>query len=389
MRRVALSEIAELIDYGVTASANAEPVGPKFLRITDIQDGIVNWDTVPFCEGDDRKLRASRLAVGDIVFARTGATTGKSFLIRSCPERAVFASYLIRVRPSKAVHPEFLAQFFDSQGYWDQITLKSAGAAQPGVNASKLADLEVPLPPLEEQKRIAAILDQADALRRLRAHALDRLNGLGQAIFHEMFGDVALNSKGFPMGTVGDLAAETQYGTSEKAGDVGQFPVLRMNNLTYDGRMDLSSLKYMDLKAGDIAKHTVTAGDMLFNRTNSPELVGKTAVYRGKEPVAFAGYLVRLRANDGGNTDYISAVLNSSYGKSTLRGMCKSIIGMANINAKELCKIRLPLPPRDLQDEFAERLEKIEMRRSIFEVAFSNKNALFSSLQNRAFRGDL
>lgn len=242
---------------------------------------------------------------------------------------------------------------------------------------------------MEEQKRIAAILDQADALRRLRARALTRLNALGQAIFHEMFGDIAQNSKGFPMGTVGDLAAETQYGTSEKAGEDGAFPVLRMNNLTYDGRMDLSSLKYMDLKAGDISKHTVVSGDMLFNRTNSPELVGKTAVYRGEKPVAFAGYLVRLRANADGNTDYISAVLNSGYGKSTLRGMCKSIIGMANINAKELCKIRLPLPPRDLQDAFAARLADVELVRPSFDTAIAESNILFSSLQHRAFRGEL
>ncbi len=289
------------------------------------------------------------------------------------------------LRPRACVDIRFLTRVLENYDIRPFISGTTRGKLTKG-QAEKI---EIPLPPLEEQKRIAAILDQADALRRLRARALDRLNALGQAIFHEMFGDVALNTKGFAMGVVGDLTEETQYGTSEKAGEVGLIPVLRMNNLTYDGRISLASLKYMDLKAGDVAKHTVMSGDLLFNRTNSPELVGKTAVYRGEAQMAFAGYLVRLRANASGHTDYISAVLNSGYGKSTLRSMCKSIIGMANINAKELCKIRLPIPPRDLQDAFAERLAKVELSRPSFDAAMAESKALFTSLQNRAFRGEL
>lgn len=187
MKRVSLGEIADLIDYGVTASANLEAVGPKFLRITDIQNGTVNWDVVPYCEADPSKLASSALRAGDIVFARTGATTGKSFLVADCPDRAVFASYLIRVRPGKRAHPPFLSQFFQSSDYWDQISLKAVGAAQPGVNASKLQELTIPFPDLPEQRRIAAILDGADALRAKRRAALARLDEMAQAIFVEMF----------------------------------------------------------------------------------------------------------------------------------------------------------------------------------------------------------
>lgn len=91
--KVALQEIAESVSYGVTASACNEPVGPKFLRITDIQDDQVCWDNVPWCKCDSKESESSRLKTGDIVFARTGATTGKSFLIRNCPDNSVFASY--------------------------------------------------------------------------------------------------------------------------------------------------------------------------------------------------------------------------------------------------------------------------------------------------------
>jgi type I restriction enzyme S subunit len=147
---VLLGEISESIDYGVTASAEKNPVGPKFLRITDIQDGKVDWAGVPWCSCPERIAEKSRLRPGDIVFARTGATTGKSFLIRSCPDNSVFASYLIRVRLRMIADPGYISYFFQSQTYWSQIAGSSRGAAQPGVNATSLGALQIPLPPLEE-----------------------------------------------------------------------------------------------------------------------------------------------------------------------------------------------------------------------------------------------
>jgi type I restriction enzyme S subunit len=153
-----LGELAATIDYGVTASASTQRIGPQFLRITDIQDNRVNWATVPFCECDSGTARRAKLAPGDIVFARTGATTGKSFWIRECPDDAVFASYLIRVRPGASVLPAYLSEFFQSAGYWAQVRSMAEGAAQPGVNASKLASLKVPLPPAGVQQGMANVV---------------------------------------------------------------------------------------------------------------------------------------------------------------------------------------------------------------------------------------
>jgi type I restriction enzyme S subunit len=155
----ALGEIAASVDYGLTASATPVPGGPKFLRITDIQDDHVDWNSIPFCKATDQEEKENSLAPGDIVFARTGATTGKSFLVRNCPERAVFASYLIRVRPSDQIDAVYLSKFFQSENYWSQIRKSARGAAQQGVNSTVLKELNVPFPPLEEQRRIAAIID--------------------------------------------------------------------------------------------------------------------------------------------------------------------------------------------------------------------------------------
>src|SRR5207237_2517723 len=119
--RVPLRDIADSITYGVTASASLEERGPKFLRITDIQNGHVEWESVPWCECDQKEASAAQLKTGDIVFARTGATTGKSFLIRECPPSTVFASYLIRVRLGREAEPQYVSHFFQTQDYWSQI----------------------------------------------------------------------------------------------------------------------------------------------------------------------------------------------------------------------------------------------------------------------------
>ena len=145
--------------YGYTESASQEQIGPKFLRITDIQNGIVNWDDVPFCKISDNDFDRYAVSKNDIMVARTGATTGKSYLIVDDVE-AVFASYLIRIKIKSAkLLPQYLYFFLQSQMYWSQITEFSAGIAQPGVNAKKLKQIVLPIPAVPEQTEIVRILD--------------------------------------------------------------------------------------------------------------------------------------------------------------------------------------------------------------------------------------
>lgn len=156
--QVRVGDISKSIQYGYTASASDAPAGAKMLRITDIQNGVVNWGTVPFCEIDELNRLKFSLEPGDIVFARTGGTVGKSFLIRRVPEPAVFASYLIRVSVSPTIAPDYLYWFFQSLSYWEQIGLKKGGL-QGNVNASTLATISLNLPPLPEQHRIVAKIE--------------------------------------------------------------------------------------------------------------------------------------------------------------------------------------------------------------------------------------
>ncbi|MFO0734208.1 MAG: restriction endonuclease subunit S [Nitrospiraceae bacterium] len=215
------------------------------------------------------------------------------------------------------------------------------------------------------------------------------MDQLGQSIFLEMFGDPATNPMKWPVVTIGDLLESATYGISEKAEPEGTLPILRMNNITRYGRLNLDDLKFINLIGEDINRYIVQDGDILFNRTNSPELVGKTAVFRIKNKMAYAGYLIRLRVNSDAFPEYISSFLNSRYGKLTLRKMCKTIIGMSNINATEVQGIKIPKPPVGLQERFFERLSGIEKTRLTLEESSAKLSALFVSIQHRAFKGDL
>ena len=204
-----------------------------------------------------------------------------------------------------------------------------------------------------------------------------------------MFGEPSTNKHGYKLGMIGDLLDDVRYGTSNKAGAEGELPILRMGNITYEGRMDLRDIKRIDLPKNDIAKHTVRKGDILFNRTNSADLVGKTAIFNEDEPYAFAGYLVRARVSNGNRPEYVAGYLNSPHGKKVLRNMAKSIVGMANINAKEMQKIPILLAPEDQQESYAERCARIDERRASLLDHLSQLETLFASLQSRAFAGAL
>jgi len=185
-----IKELCERIDYGYTCSADFSLTEPRFLRITDIQDGKVNWEQVPGCKIDECTEKKATLDDGDIVFARTGGTVGKSFLIEN-PPRAVFASYLIRMRPKTEVSGQFLYSFFQSSNYWQQIRLNAKGGAQPNVNATILGSIQLPVPPITIQKKIVFEfwnqLSLAERLRKSLESQLETINKLPAALLRQAF----------------------------------------------------------------------------------------------------------------------------------------------------------------------------------------------------------
>ena len=170
-----LSEISRKIHYGFTASAIQQIDDVRLLRITDIQHNKVEWDSVPGCEIDKEALPNFKLETGDILIARTGGTIGKSFLVIELPVAAVFASYLIRVQGSHEIYARYLKLFLESAIYWTQLREGARGAGQPNVNGQMLGTMLVSIPPLAEQHRIVAKVDELMALcDRLEAARAER-----------------------------------------------------------------------------------------------------------------------------------------------------------------------------------------------------------------------
>jgi len=181
-----LQDICKYVQYGYTASATHDPIGPKFLRITDIVNDYINWDNVPFCEIEPEKKSKYLLKQGDIVVARTGATTGYAKYIKILPE-SVFASYLVRLRLIDEVDSRYVGYIIESDVYKDFIKTNWSGAAQPNANAKILTSFHIPLPPYPNQQKITAILSAYDDLIENNLRRIKILEEMAQNLYREWF----------------------------------------------------------------------------------------------------------------------------------------------------------------------------------------------------------
>ena len=285
--------------------------------------------------------------------------------------------------------PEYLAFWLQEQR--SHLIQLAGGTTFKELPKSTLKKVCIPLPPLDEQRRIVNILNRAVRIETLRTRAAERLREFVPALFVKMFGDPVENPMAWPTEPLGDCCRQTQYGTSKKANDRGKgMPVLRMGNVTYDGELDHTDLKHVELSDAEVTKHGFRSGDILFNRTNSRELVGKTAVWDGRFPAVAASYFVRLRLDESRVAPtYIWAAMNSAGMKRRLFTMARGAIGQANINATELRSIQLPVPPLDLQRRYAETVQTARGVARVRESSASTTAALMASLMSELLRNDV
>ncbi len=398
-----LDDISLDISYGYTASSTQDDTGTKLLRITDIQNNSVHWSNVPYCIIDPVKFEKYRLRTKDLVFARTGATVGKSYLLKNDVPNAVYASYLIRVRSSESVSIDFLAHFFQSKEYWNQISDFSAGIGQPNVNGTKLKNLIVPIPSMSEQIVIA---DKLDALLAQVESTKARLDRIPQILkrFRQSVLKAAVSGKltedfcssQWERVNIGQIALDIRYGTSKKCSESkGSTPVLRIPNIG-DRYIDQKNLKFADFDAKESSKLELKPGDLLLIRSNgSLDLVGKTALVRESDSgLLFAGYLIRLRLDIRiADPGYVSICLRSPDMRTVIEEKAKSTSGVNNINSKELASLQLSLPTIHTQHKIVRRVDQLFAYADRIEQQVNNAlervNNLTQSILAKAFRGEL
>jgi len=391
-RSLQLGDIAA-ISYGYTAKASFENVGLKFLRITDIQNDMVDWSSVPYCPINEADLKKHKLIDQDIVFARTGATTGKSFLVCDPPE-SVAASYLIRLRVQDPnVSAKFISKYFQTCEYWNGVSSGISGSAQGGFNASKLAALVVPIPPFPEQKRIVEILDEAfEGIDRTIANTKKNLTNSRELFENYLSMIFTQKGDGWEEKKLGDVCENVEYGSSAKSQPKGEIPVLRMGNIQ-NGLIDWNDLAYTTDQE-EISKYLLKKNDVLFNRTNSDVHVGKTAVYKGERSAIFAGYLIRIhRKEELIDADFLNFYLNGSLAREYGKSVMSRSVNQANINGTKLKGYPISLPSVAVQKQIVEKfnflLTETQRLESIYRQKLAALNELKQTILQKAFTGEL
>ncbi|VVB86043.1 Type-1 restriction enzyme MjaXIP specificity protein [uncultured archaeon] len=381
-----LGEVCEKSEYGYTTSAKQNGADPQFLRTTDITNGDINWKSVPFCADPPNDEERYRLKDGDILISRAGSV-GTAVVIKN-PPRSIFASYLIRFRPREELNPSFAGFFLKSNLYWAQLGSKMSGTTLPGVNATNLSKVKIPLPPLPTQKKIAALLEKAEKLREWRKEADGLTDRFLKSTFLEMFGDPLENPKGWKKGKMGDFFSDVRYGVSMKSSSKG-FPIIGMNSISYEGIIDWNNLSKVDLSPDIFQKEKLEKYDLLFNRTNASNLVGKTGIVDKEIDAVAASYLIRLRIMPSFQPYFVWYLMNSPFLKAIFCQKCKKAVNQANINSKELAAFPAIFPPLPLQQKFASIVQQVEQIRAHQTQSRQHIDNFFNVLMQRAFRGEL
>ncbi|WP_088891250.1 restriction endonuclease subunit S [Leptolyngbya ohadii] len=273
---------------------------------------------------------------------------------------------------------------------------RSVGGAQPNISQQIIRETEIPLPPIAEQKRIAAILDKAEELRGLRRRALEELDAIVQSIFLDMFGDPVSNLKGWKRTRFSDLLSAIESGRSpnclDRPAEGAEWGVLKLGAVTWCEYNPLENKALPSNETPDLFLE-VKPGDLLFTRKNTFELVAACALVRSTPPrLLLPDLIFRFRTKPDApiNLSFLHQLLINSAKRREIQKLASgSASSMPNISKAKLESVLIEVPPLHLQEDFARRVEAIEQLKAVHRESLAQLDALFASLQHRAFRGEL
>lgn len=398
MNSASLGDVADVFNGKTPAKSEQRQAGHPVLKIRDVDDHgrfrgsfgsfvdenfVSQFDKKKVLPGDTLILNAAHNA--DYVGS-------KSFFAAEDVSGALATGEWLLVRPNhRRLDPGFAH-------YW--LTSAAARAAirdqVKGIHLypKDVARLSIPLPPLDEQRRIAAILDKADALRRKRKRIVDLISAVPQSLFTQMFGDPQANpnrwNKTTALSEVADIGSGITKGRKEPGGRLRAVPYLAVANVQ-DRALDLSSVKTIDASEEEITRFRLRDGDLVVTEGGDPDKLGRGTVWRSELPEAIhQNHIFRIRADQRDvHPVYLSYLIGSRYGKSYFLRSAKQTTGIASINKSQLSQFPVLLPPLDLQLRFAFELAKLKGLEVGAGNALADTGNLFASLQHRAFSGQL
>ena len=368
--------------------------GIPVLRTTNFtNEGVVNYNDVVTRTITKKNIADKFLRKGDIIIEKSGGSdkfpVGRVIYFDGEEKTYLFNNFtgLLRVKNQDDWYPKYV--FYSLYANYKRGGTRAFENKTTGLHNLKTDDYvsryEVAEIDKTEQILICEKLNKLYEIIKLRRQELQLLDDLIKARFVELFGDPIKNPKGWEVVTIGDIVTEVRYGTSKPAVEGGKYPYLRMNNLTVDGHLDLKDLKYIDIPDDEMEKCVVRKGDVLFNRTNSIELVGKTAVFNLPEDMVIAGYIIRVRLNERLLPEIFSQYMNLEALKDILRAMAKGAVNQANINAQELQSIKVYVPDMEVQKQFIKMKEQVDKSKVAIQAALDKSQLLFDSLMQKYF----
>ena len=293
------------------------------------------------------------------------------------------------LRSKNTISPSYLFHFVHSRGFIAVTTSAVSGALYPAITASFLRSLPIPLPPLNEQRRIVGLLDRAAEIRRRADAARAKARAIIPALFLDTFGDPATNPKGWPTAELGKHA-DVQGGvqvSAKRAALPLELPYLRVANVMR-GRLDLSEIKMIRVTASEARRTNLVPGDVLVVEGHgNPNEIGRAAVWDGSiATCTHQNHLIRVRPGLGSLTpEYVETFLNSDVGRRILIQNGKTTSGLNTISTRNVKEVRIPLPPTGLQGVFAEQVQRIEALARHLDAAAAKAEAMAAGLSAEVF----
>ena len=307
---------------------------------------------------------------------------------------AIGSSGFAVLRPRKGVlDSRYLFHWVCTENFVQEMVRLSTGATYPAVTSDQVLSSELPLPPLAEQRRIAAILDKADALRRKRQEAIALTEQLLRSTFLEMFGDPVTNPKRWPTRPLGELITDgPTNGLYRPASDYGSgTPIIRIDAIQKGQVQEIDTLKRLRIPDELIAKFSLTEGDLLVNRVNSPDLLGKIALISGlAEATVYESNMMRFRVNQTTILpEYLTTLWQTPFLSTQIARRRKDASNQSSINQGDVQSFEVHIPPIDLQRAFRSVVRRLSHHERLSSAALTDADTLFNALTHRAFTGQL